>query len=175
MSNRFPADDEHLHPYPGNLKHHKVSPAMERTIPEVYRAALATLESLIEDGYDHAKERQRKLLCEMMKDDAKSGLYNEKKRHPLLSDDALVELTVKEDGRRPSEQVRDYYEAARDKDAELIQQLFDALNRLVYLELCNAEGLSSGAPTSRDWQQAFDKAQQQIDAAAAAGFKPSEP
>jgi hypothetical protein len=24
MSNRFPADDEHLHPYPGNLKHHKV-------------------------------------------------------------------------------------------------------------------------------------------------------
>ena len=32
-------------------------------------------------------------------------------RPPLLSDDALVELTyVKEDGRRPSEQVRDFYE-----------------------------------------------------------------
>ncbi len=66
------------------------------------------------------------------------------------------------------------HEAARAKDAELIQRLVDALNRLVYLELCNSEGLSSGAPTSMDWQQAFDKAQQQIDAAAAAGFKPSD-
>ena len=71
--------------------------------------------------------------------------------------------------------IRDYYEAERAKDAELIQRLVDALEWLVYLEFCNAEGLSSGAPTSRDWQQAFDKAQQQIEAAAAAGFTPTHP
>ena len=135
MSNRFPADDEHLHPYPGNLKHHKVE----------------------KDFFRVEEEERRKLLCEMMKDDAKSGLYNEKKRPPLLSDDALVELTVKEDGRRPSEQVRDFYEAARAKDAELIQQLVDGLHfERMSLVSCM-------------------ESQKALDAAAAAGFKPTEP
>lgn len=64
--------------------------------------------------------------------------------------------------------------AARAKDAELIQRLVDALEGLVYLEFCNEEGLSSGAPSSKDWKRAFDKAQEQIDAAKAAGFTPSE-
>ena len=79
-------------------------------------------------------------------------------RPPLLSDDALLELTyVKEDGRRPSEQVRDYYEAARAKDAELIQQLVDGLHfERMSLVACM-------------------ESQKALDAAAAAGFKPTEP
>ena len=78
-------------------------------------------------------------------------------RPPLLSDDALVELTyVKEDGRRPSEQVRDFYESARAKDAELIQQLVDGLHfERMSLVSC------------MESQKALD--------AAAAGFKPTEP
>ena len=85
------------------------------------------------------------------------------KREPLLSDDALVELTyVKEDGRRPSEQVRDFYEAARAKDAELIQMLVDALRNLrdIHEFRVGREPL-----TGTD----------ELAAAAAAGFKPSYP
>ena len=74
------------------------------------------------------------------------------KREPLLSDDALLELTyVKEDGRRPSEQVRDFYEEARANDAELIQQLVNAM--------------AYGVLTLQ---------QDALAAAADAGFKPSE-
>jgi hypothetical protein len=168
MSNRFPADDEHLHLYPGNLKHHKVSPAMKRTIPEVYRAALATLESLIEDGYDHAKERQRKLLCEMMKDDAKSGLYNEKKREPLLSDGEVYSIVDKWQTMEDTEwdcacnavsEAIELHEAARAKDAELIQQLFDALYAEQFVPSLGPSPLTKPA----------------IAAAAAAGFKRTEP
>ena len=84
------------------------------------------------------------------------------KREPLLSDDALVELTyVKEDGRRPSEQVRDFYEAARAKDAELIQRLVDALDGLVE----DRGGIIL----------AMRRSHKALDAAEAAGFKPSEP
>jgi len=86
-----------------------------------------------------------------------------KKREPLLSDEELMELTyVKEDGRRPSEQVRDFYEAARAKDAELIQQLVDALANLrdIHEERAGREPL-----TGMD----------ELEAAEAAGFKPSEP
>jgi hypothetical protein len=80
-----------------------------------------------------------------------------KKREPLLSDEELMELTyVKEDGRRPSEQVRDFYEADRAKDAELIQQLVDALHRF------DPSGL-------------FETSEVPLAAAKAAGFKPSEP
>ena len=97
-------------------------------------------------------------------------------RPPLLRDsDLAVGMKNGVNRRMTLSEVRDYYEAAHAKDAELIQRLVDALEWLVYLEFCNAEGLSSGAPTSRDWQQAFDKAQQQIEAAAAAGFTPTHP
>jgi hypothetical protein len=79
-----------------------------------------------------------------------------KKREPLLSDEEMMELTyVKEDGRRPSEQVRDFYEAARAKDAELIQQLVDALH-------------------SFDPSGLFETSKVPLAAAAAAGFKPSD-
>ena len=149
------------------------------------------LESLIEDGDDHAKERQRKLLCEMMKDDAKSGLYDTGERPPLLSDEDVKRIALgyfTPEYVQKSRVAQDLYnasyvaihkaleicEAARAKDAELIQRLVDALKGLVFLEFCNEEGLSSGAPTSRDWKLAFDKAQEQIDAAAEAGFKPSD-
>jgi hypothetical protein len=85
--------------------------------------------------------------------DAKSN-----ERPPLLSDDALVELTyVLEDGRRPSEQVRDFYEAFRAKDAELIQQLFDALYTEQFVPSLGPSPLTKPA----------------IAAAAAAGFKPT--
>jgi hypothetical protein len=92
--------------------------------------------------------------------DAKSN-----ERPPLLSDDALVELTyVKEDGRRPSEQVRDFYEAARAKDAELIQQLVDEVAEWMQPNL--AERFRG-----EQWHQS----KRILDAAAAAGFKPTEP
>jgi len=84
-------------------------------------------------------------------------------RPPLLSDDALVELTyVKEDGRRPSEQVRDFYEAFRAKDAELIQRLVDGLRHAQKF----AEEYGYGPLETVQWD---------LDAAAAAGFKPTEP
>ena len=123
MSNRFPADDEHLHKYPGNLKHHKVD-----------------------------KEEQRKLLCEMMKDDAKSGMYDLPKREPLLSGDVIpVKL-------RSPEEVDALHERARAKDAELIQQLVDAALYIYYTKP----------------EAAKAKMNEVIKAAAAAGFKPSE-
>jgi hypothetical protein len=136
MSNRFPADDEHLHPYPGNLKHHKVD-----------------------------KEERRKLLCEMMKDDAKSGLYNEKKRHPLLRDsDLAVGIKTGVNRRMTLSEVRDYYEAARAKDAELIQQLMDEVAAWMQPDL-----------DERFRGEQWHQSKRILDAAAAAGFKPSEP
>ena len=158
MSNRFPADDEHLHPYPGNLKHHKVE----------------------KDFFRVEEEERRKLLCEMMKDDAKSGLYNEKKRPPLLSDDALVELTVKEDGRRPSEQVRDFYEAARAKDAELIQQAVDEFRHLLTMRQDEIRAIKPAPPWEIMEAMLTQSASAKfyidfLEKAAAAGFKPTEP
>jgi hypothetical protein len=85
-----------------------------------------------------------------------------KKREPLLSDEELMELTyVKEDGRRPSEQVRDFYEAARAKDAELIQRLVDALNVACNYAVCYEDA-------------EFVKGADALSAAEAAGFKPSD-
>lgn len=139
MSNRFPADDEHLHPYPGNLKHHKVD-----------------------------KERQRKLLCEMMKDDAKSGLYNEKKREPLLSDDEFYAAEDFGAGEKEyvisRSEVRDIYEAARAKDAELIQQLVDEVAAWMQPDL-----------DERFRGEQWHQSKRILDAASAAGFKPTEP
>ena len=84
-------------------------------------------------------------------------------RPPLLSDDALFEFTyVKEDGRRPSEQVREFYEEARAKDAELIQHLVDGLHKVATLADVDTDDRSTIA---RD----------PLYAAEAAGFKPTEP
>ncbi|MFO0447213.1 MAG: hypothetical protein ACK52I_00755 [Pseudomonadota bacterium] len=135
MSNRFPADDEHLHKYPNNLKHHKVD-----------------------------KERQRKLLCEMMKDDAKSGLYNERKREPLLSDDEIERysmmytIPIRYEIARALKHAKAIYESARVKDAELIQQLFDALYAEQFVPSLGPSPLTKPA----------------IAAASAAGFKPTD-
>lgn len=65
-------------------------------------------------------------------------------------------------------------EAARDKDAELIQQLVDALAQLVRLEDENNEGILSGSPTAKEWLHAFNVARNEIADAASAGFKPSD-
>jgi|688.fasta_scaffold293414_4 hypothetical protein len=80
------------------------------------------------------------------------------KREPLLSD---ADLGYVKDT-HIAEQVRDTYEAARAKDAELIQQLVDALANLrdIHEERAGREPL-----TGMD----------ELEAAEAAGFKPSEP
>jgi len=76
------------------------------------------------------------------------------KREPLLSDRNLWD--------RSAEIVRDFYEAARAKDAELIQRLVDALENLreIHQESAGREAL-----TGMD----------ELAAAAAAGFKPTNP
>jgi hypothetical protein len=86
------------------------------------------------------------------------------KREPLLSDEELMELTyVKEDGRRPSEQVRDFYEAARAKDAELIQRLVDEV----------AEWMQPNLDERFRGEQ-WHESKRILDDAEAAGFKPSD-
>jgi hypothetical protein len=96
------------------------------------------------------------------------------KPEPLLSDEELMELTyVKEDGRRPSEQVRDFYEAARAKDAELIQQLVDAC-RTAYRAIDSLNDSGMGPLTSIEGLRAMSDTVDAVDAAEAAGFKPSD-
>jgi hypothetical protein len=76
------------------------------------------------------------------------------KREPLLSDRNLWD--------RSAEIVRDFYEAARAKDAELIQQLVDGLHNVATLADVDTDERSTIA---RD----------PLAAARAAGFKPSNP
>lgn len=95
------------------------------------------------------------------------------KREPLLSDEAIVQIGCgilhRDDVKKSRNlqhlfnakylgalQVRNYYEAARAKDAELIQRLVDALWTV-----------HTGHTDYLDVQDA-------IDAAKAAGFKPSD-
>lgn len=75
---------------------------------------------------------------------------------PLLSDEQVMDARA-----WPPEEVRHYYEAARAKDAELIQRLVDELAMLQYV-------FASEAGYETRWG---DDA---LDAAAAAGFKPSD-
>jgi hypothetical protein len=75
------------------------------------------------------------------------------KREPLLSDRNLWD--------RSAEIVRDLYEAARAKDAELIQQLVDGLHKVATLADVDTDDRSTIA---RD----------PLYAAKAAGFKPSD-
>jgi hypothetical protein len=78
-------------------------------------------------------------------------------RPPLLSDEKIhsPELIIP----LSKKMVRDIYEAARAKDAELIQQLFDALYAEQFVPSLGPSPLTKPA----------------IAAAAAAGFKPTEP
>jgi hypothetical protein len=76
-------------------------------------------------------------------------------RPPLLSDEDLQDEDRGVFGME-REEVRDFYEAARAKDAELIQQLVDGLQQIA------DEG---------HWTPDMHEL---LNAAAAAGFKPSE-
>lgn len=121
---------DELHKYPGNLKHHKVD-----------------------------KEEQRKLLSDIMADDAKDGLYDTAKRKPLLSDADIESL---KDGRMEvglgMKHARQVYEAARAKDEELIQRLVNCLHAVANL-------------SDRDADERATVARPGLEAAAAAGFK----
>ena len=135
---------DELNKYPGNLKHHNVD-----------------------------KEERRKLLCEMMDDDAKSGLYNEKKREPLKEQDILdvceryadnypIEGRITVNSRSMRLAVEPLVEAARAKDAELIQRLVDEVAAWMQPDLDERF-------RGEQWHQS-----KRILDAAAAGFKPSE-
>ena len=88
------------------------------------------------------------------------------KREPLLSDDGINKLVPPEadfyDCELTASRVREVYEAARAKDAELIQMLVDALRNLrdIHEFRVGREPL-----TGTD----------ELAAAEAAGFKPSYP
>jgi hypothetical protein len=75
------------------------------------------------------------------------------KREPLLSDRNLWD--------RSAEIVRDFYEAARAKDAELIQRLVDDV-RLLRIDFGNSVGQTTEIGIAS------------LSAAEAAGFKPSD-
>ena len=77
------------------------------------------------------------------------------KREPLLSDRNLWD--------RSPEQVRDFYEAARAKDAELIQRLVDEV----------AEWMQPNLDERFRGEQ-WHESKRILDDAAAAGFKPSD-
>jgi len=81
------------------------------------------------------------------------------KRQPLLSDDDINDpkLVIP----LGAKMIRDIYEAARAKDAELIQELLDALVPPM---------VSLDAPL-----EMMVKAKGAIELAASAGFKPTEP
>ena len=87
------------------------------------------------------------------------------KREPLLSDDGITKLVPPEadfyDCELTAHRVREVYEAARAKDAELIQMLVDALD----MAFCYVD-----AETDPDFKQG----EAAIAAAEAAGFKPSD-
>lgn len=131
---------DQLNPYPGNLKQHKVD-----------------------------KEEQRNLLCEMMADDAKNGLYDTAKLEPLLSHEEAKELFIQTGGGGDMDgvlNILDHYEAARAKDAELIQRLVDAGNAM-------RRWIEYAAPAYCDEQDRHNAGRATEQWAAAAGFTPT--
>ena len=111
------------------------------------------------------------------------------KREPLLSDEQIVQVglgvfdraSVKKS--RPLQhlynakycgaaQVRDHYEAARAKDAELIQRLVDVLDWYVKEDdvMEGGEWDEMNAP----WIEGRNEAEKVLAAAEAEGFKPTE-
>jgi hypothetical protein len=87
------------------------------------------------------------------------------KREPLLSDDGITKLVPPEadfyDCELTASRVREVYEAARAKDAELIQRLVDGLKHAQKF----AEEYGYGPLETAQWD---------LDAAEVAGFKPSD-
>lgn len=100
------------------------------------------------------------------------------KREPLLSNEALEFLMAN----HTPEQIRDIlalYEWTRAKDAELIQQLVNALHWYVEEDDVregdfSAEGGTNWDEENAPWIEGRNEAISILDAAAAAGFKPSE-
>ena len=87
------------------------------------------------------------------------------KREPLLSDDGITKMVPPEadfyDCELIGNQVREVYESARAKDAELIQRLVDGLKHAQKF----AEEYGYGPLETAQWD---------LDAAEVAGFKPSD-
>jgi hypothetical protein len=92
------------------------------------------------------------------------------KREPLLSD---ADLGYVKDTHTP-EQVRDIYEDARAKDAELIQRLIHEGNAMAALIEVNEPFIENDVRRSH-WHSHRASWMAANDAAEAAGFKPTEP
>jgi hypothetical protein len=118
------------------------------------------------------------------------------KREPLLSDElinyscfsnVMATSREREIAKNAMEDVRSMYEAARTKDAELIQKLVDALKDAETTAIACREILpyAMDRPEQR-WNKAvqdvigvnignIEQMQEALSSAAAQGFKPSEP
>lgn len=81
------------------------------------------------------------------------------KREPLLSDKDLLQS----ESREPHFEVRNIYEATRAKDAELIQRLVDELAEWMQPDL-----------DERFRGEQWSQSRRILDAAAAAGYKPTQ-
>ena len=94
-----------------------------------------------------------------------------KEREPLLSDDEIERyammytIPTRYEAERALKYAKAIYEAARAKDAALIQQLVDALKQTRFLASCEYG----------DEEPAVIESKAAIAAAASAGFTPSEP
>ncbi len=103
------------------------------------------------------------------------------KPEPLLSDDAISEaflygplvVDALHGYLSGANYARDTYEAARAKDAELIQQLVDAC-RTAYRAIDALNDSGMGPLTSIEGVRAMSDTVDAVDAAEAAGFKPSD-
>lgn len=94
------------------------------------------------------------------------------KREPLLSDEETIDLMMQPRGDKfttlnSSLNIRDFYEAARAKDTELIQQLVDALHI--------ATRYNHYKTFPEEWHNSIKIWNRAMEDADAAGFKPSEP
>ncbi len=94
------------------------------------------------------------------------------KREPLLSDADISKMSVTENGLagenkyRMGRRIRDIYEAARAKDAELIQRLVDALHI--------ATRYNHYKTVPEEWHNSIKIWNRAMEDADAAGFKPTE-
>ena len=101
------------------------------------------------------------------------------KRKQLLSDEQLSGVVIFPGGGKRYEtemgadEVRNIYEAARAKDAELIQRLVDVLAKMAHYDALYRSGLSKQT-VFENWQELASEWHEIRQLAAAAGFKPSE-
>lgn len=82
---------------------------------------------------------------------------------PLLSDEQVMDARA-----WPPEEVRHYYEAARAKDAELIQRLVDVIDHFR-----PSKSLKDG-DVERYWANGGESPTEVLLAAASEGFKPTD-